>query len=89
MYYLDNTVYNFDLSVSQYYDCGYYKFFIPSKSNQDIGYLIKVETKKHWKEASETMPKMIGKWQLVQWIDGQFGDLPTNGLHCHFYNNEP
>jgi len=80
----DTTVDNdFDLSLSQY-ECGTFKCFIPSKSNQDIGYLVKVISKKRKK----TMPEMIVGWQLAQWIDEHFGDLP-NGLHRHFYIDEP
>jgi len=80
----DTTVDNdFDLSLSQY-ECGTFKCFIPSKSNQDIGYLVKVISKKRKK----TMPEMIVGWQLAQWIDEHFGDLP-NGLHRHFYMDAP
>ena len=47
---------NFDLSLSQY-ECGYYKCFIPSKSNQGIGCLVKLLSKSDF---SQTMPEMFG-----------------------------
>jgi len=88
---------DFDLSLS-HYECGWFKCFIPSKSNQDIGYLLVLsEWSNHdafhfgqflYSYRDQTMEQMIGGWHLAQWIDTQFGDLP-NGLHRHFFIDAP
>merc|ERR1712238_605397 len=78
-----DTTADFDLSLS-HYECGQFKCFIPSKSNQDIGYLVNL---KHMKD-KQPMPAIMEGWHIAQWIDEQFGVLP-NGLHKHFLIDAP
>jgi len=78
-----DTTADFDLSLS-HYECGKFKCFIPSKSNQDIGYLVNLKKRKN----KQPMPAMMEGWHLAQWIDEQFGVLP-NGLHKHFFIDAP
>mmetsp|Transcript_40456 Transcript_40456/g.46582 ORF Transcript_40456/g.46582 Transcript_40456/m.46582 type:complete len:386 (+) Transcript_40456:122-1279(+) len=78
-----DTTADFDLSLS-HYECGKFKCFIPSKSNQDIGYLVNLKKRKN----KQPMPAMMEGWHLAQWIDIQFGVLP-NGLHKHFFIDAP
>jgi hypothetical protein len=84
---LDITTVDNDLDLSlSHYECGYIKCFIPSKSNQDIGYLLVLRSRK--KRTDPFITAMIRGWHLAQWIDEQFGVLP-NGLHRHFYVDAP
>jgi len=84
-----DTTADFDLSLS-HYECGKFKCFIPSKSNQDIGYLVNLKTNLNLKtkQTAQPMQEIIGGWHLAQWIDEQFGALP-NGIHRHFYIDAP
>ena len=61
-----------DMDLSSRLDCGGHKCFIPSKSNQDIGYLVERDAKKR-------MSRIAGAWKVAKWIDREFGE----GLHLY------
>jgi len=65
-----------DMDLSSLLDCGANKCFIPSKSNQDVGYLVERNVKSR-------MSHIAGAWEVAKWIDREFGE----GLH--FYIDTP
>jgi hypothetical protein len=72
---------DFDLSVSRL-DCGWYKCFIPSLSNRDIGYLVGRPLGRIIKNPGLMLKKYIHTLEFSKWIDNEFG----KGLH--FYTDE-
>ena len=61
-----------DMDLSSRLDCGGHKCFIPSKSNQDIGYLVE-------RDVRNRMSHIDGAWDVAKWIDREFGE----GLHLY------
>ena len=63
-----------DMDLASRLNCGRWKCFIPSASNQDVGYLVKRDIK--------NLAPLTGAWNVAKWIENSFGGR-------HFYIDAP
>lgn len=65
-----------DMDLASRLDCGLDKCFVPSTSNQEMGYLVRVLRN------TKDLAYLTGAWNTAKWINNQLGGL-------HFYIDPP